>query len=121
MARTTIGLGFVLIVLGLASYLGTGRASMTALIPSFFGLPLVVLGVIALSPARRKVAMHVAAVVGLLGLVGSLARPLPAMLDGTFQWSAATRVQIVMGALCAVYLVLCVKSFVDARRQADRA
>ena len=34
MAKITVGLGFVLIALGLGSYFGTGRASVTALIPA---------------------------------------------------------------------------------------
>ncbi len=48
MAKITFGLGLVLIVLGLGAYFGTGRESLTALIPAFFGLPLALLGVVAL-------------------------------------------------------------------------
>ena len=37
MPATTRTFGFILIVLGLASYFLTGRVSVTALIPAFFG------------------------------------------------------------------------------------
>jgi hypothetical protein len=53
--------------------------SWTALIPAFFGLPLVILGVLALQEGWRKHAMHAAVVVGLIGFLGgafSLVRPL---------------------------------------------
>ncbi len=49
MAKITIGLGIVLIALGFGSYFGTGQASVTALIPAFFGLPLLLLGLVALN------------------------------------------------------------------------
>ncbi len=49
MANVTIGLGIVLLALGLGSYFGSGRTSVTALIPAFFGLPLLVLGWLALN------------------------------------------------------------------------
>ena len=58
MAKITIGLGLVLIALGLGSYFGTGQASVTALIPAFFGLPLLLLGLVALKERMRKNAMH---------------------------------------------------------------
>src|SRR5687768_18001999 len=43
MASTTRTFGLILIVLGLASYFLTGRASVTALIPAFFGAAFVIL------------------------------------------------------------------------------
>ena len=54
MTNTTIVLGIILIILGLVSFLGTGMQSVTALIPTFFGLVFLVLGIIALKEAARK-------------------------------------------------------------------
>ena len=51
MTNVTIGLGVVLLALGLGSYFGSGRTSVTALIPAFFGLPLLALGWLALQLA----------------------------------------------------------------------
>ncbi len=71
MAKITIGLGVVLVTLGVGGYFGTGRESWTALIPAGFGLPLLILGFVALQDARRKHAMHAAVALGVLGFVGT--------------------------------------------------
>ncbi len=119
MAKMTIGLGFVLIALGIGSYFGTGRASVTALIPAFFGLPLVLLGVAALNDRLRKYAMHAAVVVGLLGFVGAARgfSEVPAILRGDqIERPVAVAVQVAMSLVCLVFVVLCVLSFIKARR-----
>src|SRR5512141_98593 len=72
MAKTSIGFGVALIVVGLAGYFATGAQSPTALIPAAAGLLLVVCGLLARNPRMRMHAMHAAALVGVLGLVGSI-------------------------------------------------
>ena len=121
MATVTIGFGILLIGIGLGGYLGTDRVSVTALIPAFFGLPLVLLGLLALKDSLRKHAMHAAAMVGLLGFVGGVVRlvkPVSTMLSGG---EVEHRVAVLMTGLmtlcCGVFLALCVKSFIDARRR----
>ncbi len=119
MAKITIGLGLLLIVLGLGSYFGTGRESWTALIPAFFGLPLVLLGLIALKEHLRKHAMHVAVVIGLLGFVGTVSglMKLPVLLTGgELAQPGAVAVKAAMAVVCFLFVVLCVWSFVKARR-----
>ena len=119
MAKMTIGIGCVLIALGVGSYFGTGRASVTALIPAFVGLPLALLGVAALNDRLRKHAMHGAAVIGLLGFVGASRgfAKLPALLTGgEVERPVAAYVQIAMALVCLVFVVLCVGSFIKARR-----
>jgi len=74
MANVAIGIGAALLVLGLAGYLGTGASSPTALIPAAFGLILLALGMMARDERRRKLAMHIAVVVGLLLFSERLAR-----------------------------------------------
>ena len=116
MARITIAVGVLLIVLGLIGYFGTGMVSWTALIPAFFGLPLVILGVLALQEGLRKHAMHAAVVVGLIGFLGgafSFVRPL--LSEGEMKPMAAT-MQALMALICAVFVGLGVKSFINARR-----
>jgi hypothetical protein len=119
MVKITIGLGLVLIALGVGGYVGTGRASVTALIPAFFGMPLLLPGLAALKPQRRKHAMHVAVVIGLLGFAGT-ARGLtnmPALLTGSeVARPGAVAVQAAMAIVCLLYMMLCVRSFVEARR-----
>lgn len=93
---------------------------MTALIPLAFGTPILVCGALALAkPGLRKHVMHVAAMFGLLGTLGGLGMGLPklgAVLAGTAPRPVATALQIVMGVLSLIFLALCVKSFIDARR-----
>ena len=119
MAKITIGLGLVLIILGLGSYFGTGRESVTALIPAFFGLPLLLLGLVALKERMRTIAMIIAFVIGLLGFAGTVSglMKLPLLLTGgELDRPAAVAVQAAMAIVCFVFVLLCVWSFIKARR-----
>ncbi len=91
---------------------------MTALIPALFGLPLGFLGMLALKERMRKHAMHAAALIALLGLVGSLFRIVKKLIVGEeLEVSTAVTMQLVVAALCAVFVVLlCIRSFIKARR-----
>jgi hypothetical protein len=119
MAKVTIGFGVGLIALGVVGYIGSGADSITALIPSFFGLVLAGLGWAARSTARRAAVMHVAvllAVIGILGSIGGLL-DLPDLVAGDDvdrPWAVA--VQSIMALALLVYVVLAVRSFVAARR-----
>lgn len=115
---TTILYGLFLILLGLAGYLLTGRESVTALIPMFFGIPIALLGWMASNPARRKLAMHIAVVLGLLGTLGS-ARGLSglgALFAGEAERPAAVISQVAMFVASLLFVILCVRSFIQARK-----
>ena len=70
MARITIGVGSLLIILGLVGYFvlaepdEAGAKSITAMIPAFFGVPILLLGFVATKAALRKHAMHGAVLLG---------------------------------------------------------
>ncbi len=113
MAGKTVGFGIALIILGLAGYFGTGTSSITALIPAFFGVPLLILGLLAKDDKRRKMVMHIAVVVGLLGFLGAI---YSLVTRGGFSRPAAIVAQVIMLALTGVFVGSCVKSFIDARR-----
>lgn len=115
MPSVTRLVGFVLIILGVVGYLATGRASVTALIPAFFGAALLVTALIARNPGSRKHAMHAAVALALLGLLGTGARVVPAIGAGDIG-RPAVMAQIAMTLLLAAYVALGVKSFIDARR-----
>jgi len=120
LATTTIGFGVVLILLGLGGYFGTGRVSLTALIPAAFGLLLAVFGAMARDDKKRKMAMHIAVTVGLLGFLGTVPGLLKigALLSGgEVARPAAVVSQSIMAVLMAVYVAMCVKSFIDARKK----
>ena len=115
MPTTTRYFGLLLIVLGIASYMLTGRTSVTALIPAVFGAVLLLCALIARNENARKHAMHAAVAVGLIGALAALGRGVPAALDGEGARPAVLS-QLVMGVLLLVYVGLGVQSFIAARR-----
>ncbi len=116
MPSTTRLFGLILIVLGVASYQLTGRTSLTAMIPAFFGVVLVILAFVARSSeSARKHAMHAAVALGLVGALAALARGLPAALGGDVARPAVMS-QLAMGILLLIYVALGVQSFIAARK-----
>ena len=116
MPGTTRLFGWILIVLGIASYQLTGRTSLTAMIPAFFGVVLVICAMVARkSESARKHAMHAAVAVGLLGALAALARGVPAALGGDATRPAVMS-QLTMGVLLLIYVALGVQSFIAARK-----
>jgi hypothetical protein len=115
MPTTTRLVGIVLMIIGLGSYWLTGRTSVTALIPAFFGVIFVVLAYVARNEAARKHAMHAAVAIGLLGVIGTLGRALPAVLNGELGRPAVIA-QVVTGLVLVYYVYMGVQSFIAARR-----
>jgi hypothetical protein len=115
MPSTTRMVGLVLMIVGIASYWLTGRTSITALIPAFLGVVFVLLAYIARNESARKHAMHVAVAIGLLGVLGTLGRAIPAIVAGQIGRPAVIA-QVVTGLLLAYYVFLGVQSFRAARR-----
>lgn len=122
MAKVTLVFSGLLIALGLAGYFGTGAMHPTALIPAWWGIALGICGLLAMSPseARRKIFMHVNVTIGLLGFIGALAVAIQGYVHET---SAGTAVdmpalisKLTMAGLLLIYVVLCVRSFIAARR-----
>ena len=91
--------------------------ALTALIPAGFGLLLIVLGLIARAGANktRMHAMHVAALLGLLGVALPLWRVIKAMTADTAIDPLPVGGNIAMIVLCGVFLALCIRSFIEAR------
>lgn len=120
MASTTVIFGVLMILLGLVGYFATGRSSFTALIPAVFGLLFVMLGVVARNEAARRHAMHAAAALGMIGFLATARSfaALPAALSGgeTLRGPGAVYSQAAFATLTGVFTVLCLKSFIDARR-----
>src|SRR6185436_4499281 len=73
-AKLTIGFALALIVLGLGCYLAAEpeHRSMTALIPTFDGVFILIGGLVALNPKLRMHGMHVAVLFGLIGFIAAL-------------------------------------------------
>jgi len=118
MTTIAIASGSALILIGLVGYLyglSTGHASLTALIPAAFGLAIAILA--AIGRAKENIRMHMMHAAVLLGLLGFI---LPAgrllVNYGTFSLGAASISQIAMAVVCLIFVILCVKSFIDARK-----
>ena len=119
MPKLTVIYGIILVLLGLAGYFATGMVSITALIPAFFGIVVTLLGVLACKESRRKMMMHIAVVVGLLGVAGTFGglMKLPTYFSGgELARPEAVLAQGVMCILSLIYVLICLKSFIDARR-----
>jgi hypothetical protein len=116
MPSVTRVVGFVLVLLGVVGYFGTGRASVTALIPAMAGALFLVLALVARNPGARKHVMHAAVALALLGTIGVAPRILAAVRAGDANRPAVLS-QIAMAAILTLYVILGVKSFVDARRR----
>jgi hypothetical protein len=122
LAKVTLVFAVLLIVLGLVGYFGTGALHRTALIPTGFGLALGVFGMLAMSPSesRRKLFMHINVTIGLLGFVGAGVRAVQEFVHSSSTGKPidpiAVGAQIAMAALLLIYVILCVRSFIAARR-----
>jgi hypothetical protein len=76
----------------------------------------VLLGLLGTRDAWRMHAMHLATLVGLLGVAGAIEGPIRAAIHGQkVEFGTRLVAQILMALLCAALLTLCVKSFVVAR------
>lgn len=120
----TIGFGVLLTLIGVGGYVLSGMVSLTALIPAFLGVPMAVLGGMATKESLLKHAMHGAAMVGLLGLVGTAPGLFKffRMLGGAeVARPEAVKVQALVAVLCAVFIGLCVNSFIQARKARSAA
>ena len=122
MAKVTLVFAVLLVGLGLAGYLGTGSLHPTALIPAWFGLALGIFGFLAISPSerRRKLFMHINVTIALLGFIGAAAKAIQGYVHarsaGIEPDAIALGSQALMAGLLFIYVILCVRSFIAARR-----
>ncbi len=118
MAKVTLVFAVLLIILGLIGFFGTGHTHYTALIPAIFGIALGVFGWLALSPdeARRKLFMHVNVTIALVGFVGTFAEIIRSCASSKPLDFAAITAKLALVWLLFIYVVLCVRSFMFARR-----
>ena len=119
MAKLSIAYGVIFILMGLISYFGISSESITALIPTFFGIPMLILGWLGMNEKYLKHTMHGAAVLMLLGFLGTISGLIKffKMLSGVQQERpSAVTVQSIMALMCLIFLIFAVKSFIDARK-----
>jgi low temperature requirement protein LtrA len=118
----TLIMGLILIASGLGFYFSSESKSATALIPSFVGAPLAIMGALLLfitSNARKHIA-HTAALLATLGTLAGLGMGIPGMikiLSGAENARPlAAYASSVLGICCLVVLIASIKSFRAARK-----
>jgi len=118
MPSTSIVSGILLMIIGVTGYVFSvvnNNHAPTALIPAAFGAVLALLGVFAkLKEPLRKHLMHAAVLIGLIGFLISAGR-LASQIN-KLQISLAVLSLTAMALICLVFVILCIKSFVDARK-----
>jgi hypothetical protein len=118
-AKLTISFGVVLVLVSAGFWLATGRTESAALHPAGIGVLLVLCGVLANTEnvKQRMIWMHVAVTAGLVGFLLTGVRAVLTLVKGTI---AANPLgfdeRVVIALVCLVYVVLCVRSFIAARR-----
>jgi hypothetical protein len=120
-AKLTIGFGLLLVLLGVVGFVMTGSTHPTALIPVWFGIVLAICGALARTEdaRRRMLWMHIAVTIGLLGFLfpGIMAiKEWVSAHGGALAHPAAVGEQGAMAIICFLFVILCVRSFIAARR-----
>lgn len=120
MSKLSIYIGILLILLGFGSYIITSAASATALIPAFFGIAFIGLGVLGTKKeSMRKHSMHAALLLAILGLGGSFTGLMNvfSVLGGeVLARPEAAYAQAAMALICIFFIVAGVRSFIEARK-----
>ncbi len=124
MAKVTILFGVLLFLLGVVVWVATGKHAPTALIPAYVGIVLGVLGLLARTEnqKRRMLTMHIAVTLGLLGFLGtakSIWDFIQMERGRIFARPVAVEDKAVMSTMLLIYVLLCVRSFIVARRRGE--
>ena len=127
MAKIAIVFGILVALVGVVGYIETHF--WHAFIPVVLGVLLILLGVVANTEnlKRRMLAMHIAVTLGLLGFLGTIPGliAMGGYLAGHRQAEVAgiavghklaAEVQSATSILCLIFVALCVRSFIAARR-----
>jgi hypothetical protein len=120
MAKLTMAFGVVLIVVSLGFWLALGRAEMAALHPAGIGVLLLICGALANTenPKKRMLWMHIAVTLGLIGFLTTGIRAVIELVKGTaFTVNPlGFDERALVAAICGVFVAMCVRSFIAARR-----
>ena len=121
MAKLTIALGVLLILIAIAGFVATGSSHPTALIPGAIGLFFTVFGALASSEdtKKRMLWMHIAVTVALVLFLGTIKSDIDVirLSHGVdLPHPIAIEEKAAMSLLCLLFVLLCVRSFIAARR-----
>jgi hypothetical protein len=120
LAKLTIWFGVLIALVSLGFWIGMGRAESAALHPAGIGVLLILCGVLANTenPKKRMLWMHIAVTLGLIGFLTTGIRAAIALAKGTAMSinPMGFEERVVIALISLIYVVLCVRSFISARR-----
>ena len=114
MNKLTSGFGLVLVAIGVVAYFVTGGESVTALIPAFIGVPVLLTGRLMARPGTRTLGLYLAAALALLTAYGTL-RGVAGLLEGDL--SSSTTISTALLLMSAGYLLVVAREMFAGRRK----
>lgn len=109
--------GLFLIIWGAAISFISDSDSLTSLIPSFFGLPILIFSFLTVKyQEKKKLFMHIVVTFGLLVFIGGLDVIRGILKDNLFENFYADLSKLMMLITGLFFTFLCVKSFIFARK-----
>lgn len=117
MAKLTIAIGALLIAVSLGFWFAMNRAETAALHPGGLGALILLCGVLANTDnaKKRMLWMHIAVTLGLIGFLITGIRAGLNLAHGTAMGLPFDE-RVVSAVICLVFVGLCVRSFISARR-----
>ena len=117
MENITIIYGIFLVVWGVVVTIFSYSQSITSLIPTLFGLTIIILSFLAKKfPNRKKLFMHIVVLIGFIIFLGGLD-----LIRGLIQgnifvnlWASSSKFMMLISGLS--FIILCVKSFIFNRK-----
>ena len=114
--------GFFLIIWGVSISLISSSDSLTSFIPSFFGLPILLFAVLTVKfKEKKKLFMHIVVTFGLLVFIGGLDIIRGALKNNLFENFYADLSKIMMLLTGLVFTILCIRSFIFARKNKQQS
>jgi hypothetical protein len=120
LAKLTIWFGVLIAAVSVGFWIGMGRTATAALHPAGIGVLLIVCGVLASTenPKKRMLWMHIAVTLGLISFLTTGIRAAIELGKGTAMSinPMGFEERVVIALISFIYVVLCVRSFISARR-----
>jgi hypothetical protein len=120
MAKLTVFIGILLVAISGAFYFAMNPHETATLHPAGIGVLLIVCGALANTEnsKRRMLWMHIAVLLGLIGFLTTGIRVVIALAHGTASIinMLAFDERLAIALVCLLFVVLCVRSFIAARR-----
>jgi hypothetical protein len=117
MENVSISYGIFLIIWGVVVSFISGSNSLTSFIPTMFGLPILLFSFLTVKfPSKKKLFMHIVVSFGLIVFIGGLDFS-RGLIKGTMfdnVWADTSKLMMLVTGL--IFTILCVKSFIFARK-----